>query len=189
MSDHATGEHDQGSVVGGRPQARPPWWRVSFALILAVLAFGALLVYTAVDTDTDEWCKWREVSLDGGPAERDWVWRENRIRRLLEISITSPLFIAGCKSNQGVFYDHFDHVVLRFDPVVLLSAPTDVMLECVAARTTNPFGKRAEDRAKIVRDTREVVPLLRAGADIEIDTAATPLDTVVAALVDLAAGG
>jgi hypothetical protein len=36
-------------------------------------------------------------------------------------------------ANQGRFYD-------RFDAVVLLSAPADVILERIEARTTNTFG-------------------------------------------------
>lgn len=141
----------------------------------------AELGYAAVDTDSDEWCEWREVALDGGPAEPDWVWREDRVRVLLDTAVIGPLFIAGCKTNQGVLYDDLDYVVL-------LTAPTDVMLGRVAARTTNPFGKRDAERAKILRDARAVVPLLRASADVEIDTAATPLDAVVATLIDLAGG-
>jgi shikimate kinase len=139
----------------------------------------AALGYTAVDTDSDEWCEWREMSLDGGPAAWDWVWREDRMRILLETSVSDFLFVAGCKSNQGVFYDHFDHVVL-------LSAPIDVMLDRVTLRTTNAFGKLPEEREKILRDTSDVVPLLRASADIEINTATASVKEVVAAIVALA---
>jgi hypothetical protein len=46
------------------------------------------------------------------------------------------LFIAGCVGNQAAVYD-------RFDAVVLLSAPLDVILDRVADRT-NPLGSTAE---------------------------------------------
>jgi hypothetical protein len=63
------------------------------------------------------------------------------------------LFIAGCVANQSVLYH-------RFDAVVLLSAPVDVLLERVTDRA-NPFGSSAEDRAKIASDLATSEPLLR----------------------------
>ena len=43
--------------------------------------------YKAIDTDSDEWSEWAYVTGDSGrsgaPAEPDWVWREDRIQRLL----------------------------------------------------------------------------------------------------------
>ena len=107
---------------------------------------------------------------DGG--ER--VWREDRIDALLDESEEGVLFISGCVSNQGTFYP-------RFDAIVLLTAPEDVILERVASRKTNDFGKRDVDRDRILFDLTNVEPLLRAGATIEIDTRA-PLDDVVDAL-------
>jgi hypothetical protein len=81
-------------------------------------------------------------------------------------------------ANQGVLYD-------RFDAVVLLSAPVDVILARVVDRT-NPVGSRREDRAKIASDLAAFEPLLRAGADHEISTTA-PVAEVVAALERAAA--
>ena len=68
------------------------------------------------------------------------LWREDRIRWLLDTDDSDALFIAGCESNQGRFYDRFDHIVL-------LRAPIDVMLDRIAARTTNPYGKSSDERA------------------------------------------
>ena len=45
-----------------------------------------------------------------------------------------PLVVAGCVANQGQFYP-------LFGKVVLLSAPADVILARVQARTDNPYGK------------------------------------------------
>lgn len=54
------------------------------------------------------------------------VWREDRIEALLDGHDEGVLFISGCVSNQGKFYP-------RFDAVVLLSAPANVILERVAS--------------------------------------------------------
>jgi hypothetical protein len=69
-----------------------------------------------VDTDTDEWSYW--VVLPDG--SRDWIWREEAIRGLLNGHSAGSLFVAGCKTNQGRFYPEFDHVVLLSAPVELL---------------------------------------------------------------------
>jgi dephospho-CoA kinase len=130
--------------------------------------------HRVVDTDTDEWSHW--VSLpDGSP---DWVWREEAIHSLLADQGGGSLFVAGCKTNQGKFYPQFDHVVL-------LSAPADVLLARIAARTSNPYGKRPGERALILRDLAEVEPRLRASATVEIDASA-PLSQVVRQIEDLA---
>ena len=72
----------------------------------------------------------------------------------------------------------------RFDAVVLLSAPVDVILDRVANRA-NPFGSTAEHRTKIANDLAAFEPLLRVGADREIVTTAPVLE-VVAALEQVA---
>lgn len=126
-----------------------------------------------VDTDDDRWSRW--VTLANG--DRDWIWRENAIRDLLVTHTHGNLFVAGCKSNQGKFYPQFDYVVL-------LSAPAGVLLQRIAARTNNPYGKTAEERARILHDLAVVEPLLRAGATTEID-ASQPLADVVRHLEEL----
>ena len=88
------------------------------------------------------------------------------------------MFISGCVSNQGRFYP-------RFDAVVLLTAPENVILERVATRESNAFGKRNAERDRILDDLADVEPLLRAGATAEIDTCA-PLDEVADALERIA---
>jgi hypothetical protein len=77
----------------------------------------------------------------------------------------------GSVANQGKFYS-------QFDAVVLLSAPLDVMLERVASRESNPYGKTEAERSKIAKDLAAYEPLLRAGATAEIDTR-KPLHEVV----------
>ena len=88
--------------------------------------------YKAIDTDSDEWSEWANGTADsdrpGPPAEPDWVWREDRIQRLLATEDADVLFVSGCKSNQGKFYAQFDHIVL-------LSAPARLLIERLATRT------------------------------------------------------
>jgi hypothetical protein len=80
--------------------------------------------------------------------------------------------------NQSRFYD-------RFDAVVLLSAAADVILDRVARRTTNQYGKTPLERAMIVDDLARVEPLVREGCTHELD-AGRPLDDVVADLIAIA---
>ena len=75
----------------------------------------------------------------------------------------------------------------RFDAVVLLSAPVDVLLRRIDARTTNDYGKTAEERALILSHVAQVEPLLRVTCTHEID-ASQQLDDVVAQLVEIARG-
>ncbi len=133
--------------------------------------------YRVVDTDVGGWIA--DVPQPGGGVEP--MWREDRIDTLLAEHERSgaPLFVAGTVWNQRAFYP-------RFDEIVLLSAPLPVMLERIATREDNPFGRTATERARIVADTAEVEPLLRASATVEIDTR-TPLDAVVDQLAALTA--
>jgi hypothetical protein len=99
------------------------------------------------------------------------MMRENLIDELLTGHTDGTLYISGCVSNQGKFYP-------KFDAIVLLSAPLEVILERVASRKMNDYGKTAEQREEIVQYIASVEPLLRAGATVEIDTR-KPLDKVV----------
>jgi dephospho-CoA kinase len=128
--------------------------------------------FDVVDTDEPGWTRWS--AADGGH-----VWDEERLAELLAGDGAGTLFVSGAVSNQGRFYD-------RFEAVVLLSAPAGVLLERIATRTTNDFGKSDEERATILRDLAEVEPLVRATCTHELD-ATRPLDEVVAELVRIAA--
>ena len=131
--------------------------------------------HRVVDTDYGGWTE-DVSSSDGRESER--LWREDRIDVLLGEHDAGVLFVSGCVSNQGKFYP-------RFDAVVLLSAPADVILGRVAARETNDYGRTDAQRELIVRHLATVEPLLRAGAMAEIVTRA-PLDEVVDALESIA---
>ena len=134
--------------------------------------------YQAIDADSDEWSEWRRVDDGNGVrGELDLVWREDRMRKLLATDDCAAVFVAGCAPNQVTFYPWFDHVVL-------LSAAADVMLDRLASRTTNAYGKQPDELARILELKRTVEPLLRRSADVELDTDA-PLDQLVARLLGL----
>jgi shikimate kinase len=136
--------------------------------------------YKAVDTDYHGLSELETVPQDQptglGPG-KDWVWREDRIQDLLSTDDADVLFVSGCSPNQGKFYPQFDHIVL-------LTAPAAVIVERLANRTTNPYGKHPDEVARILYLQQTVEPLLRRGAGLEVDTTA-PLDQVVATVLRL----
>jgi hypothetical protein len=100
---------------------------VGYAVGAAVLvAFVASLA--VLDTERGK----RDANITGF-GDADWVWREDAITELLAAHQDGSLFVAGWKSNQGIFYS-------QFDDVALLSAPADVPAR-IAARNSNPYGK------------------------------------------------
>lgn len=104
--------------------------------------------FHTVDTDYDEW---------QGPDAR---WDEPRMGRLLA---ESPMIaVAGTAENQGRFSDRFEHVVY-------LLAPLDVLLGRVEGRAGNPYGHSAEQRAEIAGYVEHVEPLIRRTATVELD--------------------
>jgi|Tabmets5t2r1_1033131.scaffolds.fasta_scaffold22413_1 shikimate kinase len=145
-------------------------------LVKALAARG----YKAVDADDHGLSEWVAVPLDEptglGPGQ-DWVWRDDRIQDLLASDDAEVLFLSGCSPNQGTFYPQFDHIVL-------LTAPAAVIVERLATRTTNRYGKHPDEVARVLALQQTVEPLLRAGAGLEVDTSA-PLDQVVATVLRL----
>lgn len=115
-----------------------------------------------------------EGEITGVGGGRDWVWREDRVRDLLDAEVADVLFASGCSPNQGVFRD-------RFDFVVLLTAPVTVVAHRLATRTSNDFGKDPGELARSLALQETVEPLLRRSADLVIDTTA-PLAEVVAVI-------
>jgi shikimate kinase len=123
----------------------------------------------------------RAVDLDYGysvlvpdpavPVGWEQRWDEEKVTGLLDGHRDGTLFLAGTVSNQRKFYD-------RFDAVVLLTAPADVLLPRIAERSDNPFGKDERGRATVLHHLETVEPLLRRGATHVLD-AARPLADVV----------
>lgn len=141
--------------------------------------------YKAVDLDADAWSEWVTVEFEGDPTApespvepgRDWVWREDRLHDLLSTEDADVLFVGGCAANMGTFCARFDHIVL-------LSVPAAVIVERLATRTTNPYGKRPDEAARVLGQLQTIEPLLRRVAGHDVDTSA-PLDQVVAQVLRL----
>lgn len=104
--------------------------------------------YMTVDTDYDGW----ELP--------DHRWDEPRMAQLL--ASHPDVVVSGTAENQASFYDRFEHVVL-------LRAPLQVLLKRVSARTNNPYGTTEADRNEIADYVQTVEPLLRRGATHELD--------------------
>lgn len=139
--------------------------------------------YKAIDIDQPDWSEYRhldpEQENDEG-GEPEWLWREDLVEELLATEDADVIFLGGCAANQGRFYPALDHVVL-------LSASEPVMIERLATRTNNDFGKRPEELAKILSDKASFEGRLRAGADLEIDTS-VPLEEVVDRVIAVGGG-
>jgi len=125
--------------------------------------------FKAVDTD-DGWC---EPLPDGHQR-----WREDAIGQLMDTEDSGVLFVAGCEENQVRFHP-------RFDLIILLSAPVEVLTERLASRTTNSFGQAPGELERVLDDLQVVEPLLRKAATHEIRTT-MPLGDVVAEVLHLA---
>lgn len=124
--------------------------------------------YKAIDMD-DGWC---DQQPDGSQR-----WREAALEALLSEEDAEVLFVAGCEANMTRF-------LARFDMVVLLSAPAETLLQRLDARTNNPYGKTADERARISSDIRHVEPLLRQAAHHEVVTT-VPVEDVVEVILGL----
>lgn len=130
--------------------------------------------HRVVDTDYGGWI---EV-VDGEP-----LWHEDRIGTLLDsVADDSPelLFVQGTVRNQKAFRARFDHVVL-------LSAPREVIVERLATRTNNPFGKDPAELAATLENLEFVEPLLRRSATLEIVTTVPVADVADAVLAHVSA--
>ncbi len=149
-----------------------------------VIAALAERGYTAVDTDYGGFSELVSVpddELTGIDPGQDWVWREDRVDALLSTADADVLFVGGCAPNQGTFYSRFDHIIL-------LAAPADVIVERLSSRTNNPYGKRPEEIARTLALRETIEPILRRGAGFEIDTSLA-LDQVVARVLQIVGEG
>ncbi len=124
----------------------------------------------AIDLDQPGW----SIHAEDGA----WIWNEQRVWELLGADHDGPLFVSGCAENQRRFYSYFDRVVL-------LSAPTDLIVERLRTRTNNPYGKYPSELADVLRYVETVEPLIRRGCTHEIDTSVS-LDEVVRQVLEIA---
>ena len=112
----------------------------------------------------------RTVDTDFGgyfhTVDGESLWREDRISALLDSApdeLPGVLFVQGTTRNQVLFYPRFDHIVL-------LSAPPEILAERLAARTANPYGKDPAELAETLQYQQTVEPLLRASATLDVVT-------------------
>jgi len=109
--------------------------------------------------------RYKTIDTDyGGWTERDgdeWLWREDRITSLLATEDAEVLFISGTVRNQVGFYPRFDHVVL-------LSAPAEVMSERLRKGRTIPTARIPTSWPRSSSFKRTVEPALRRAADLEV---------------------
>jgi shikimate kinase len=113
--------------------------------------------HRTVDTDYGDYFE----MIDG-----EQLWRQDRINALLSShsdESSGVLFVQGTTRNQVLFYPRFDHIVL-------LSAPAEVLAERLKTRTTNPYGKDPAELAEALEYQQTVEPLLRAAATLEVVT-------------------
>jgi dephospho-CoA kinase len=140
-----------------------------------VIAELARRGYRAIDLDSPEFSQLvpaADGELTGVGGGMDWVWNVPKVAALLDAAGPEPLFVSGCSPNQGAFSS-------RFDRVVLLTAPTEVIRDRLAIRTSNDFGNDPAELERALALIAEIEPLLRRAADTVIDTSA-PLEEVVA---------
>ena len=90
-------------------------------------------------------------------------WNETAVDALLVDERADILFFAGCEENM------IDYLS-RFDCIVLLSAPKEVLLRRIEDRTNNPFGKTQIERERILFDLEHIEPRLRKIANFEVNT-------------------
>lgn len=121
------------------------------------------LGFRTIDMDYDNWSEMRN---DG-----EWVWSEEKIKHELVNNKDDVLFVAGCAINQGEFYPFFDSIIL-------LSAPTNIILQRLKTRDTNKYGKKPREIEDVLHNIKETEPLLRKSATHEIDTS-IPLSDVL----------
>lgn len=87
------------------------------------------------------------------------------------------LFVAGCEENQASFHP-------QFDDIVLLSAPLETLVQRLAARTNNSYGRAPYEFDRFLEDVTTVEPVLRREATHEVQTTA-PVGDVVTTILRL----
>ena len=121
------------------------------SLIEYVVARG----YAGIDTDYGDWKIY-------SAATEEWILDAAKLLPVLRHPNNAVLFIAGCCSNQKEFYQFFDCIIL-------LSGSIETILDRVAKRKSNNYGKTEAERNEIIANFQNIEPLLRRHADYELD--------------------
>lgn len=123
--------------------------------------------YAAFDADQD--------GLSAPGAGGAWAWRTDKVGQVLADAGENLVFFAGCSDEQSQF---------AWDLTVVLTVPEAVLLDRLATRSSNTYGKAAGELDRVLADRREIEPVLLAQADLVIDTR-QPLSAVVTSVLDL----
>jgi broad-specificity NMP kinase len=113
--------------------------------------------YNTVDTD------YGYTTMIISEVGKEMIWDEEKVKLLIEENADKDLFVSGCFSNQGKFYE-------KFDQIVLLKCDLNVMLERIKDHTNNDYGKCEKERIEVLDSFEYVFPLLEKGSDLIIDT-------------------
>lgn len=113
--------------------------------------------YVAYDADDDGFTEPR--------GDGRWGWRAEQVAELLTRDDLGMLFFAGCSEEQAA---------LPFDFRVLLTAPREVLVQRLATRMGNRYGRDEREREQVLADLEEVEPLLRRSADLVLTTTGPP---------------
>ena len=116
--------------------------------------------YRAYDADDDGFSEPR--------VQGRWGWRTDLVRQLLDESPDEVIFFAGCSEEQAE---------LEFDSRVLLTAPAAVLCARLQTRTTKDYGRAPAQLAQVLQDLAEIEPLLRASADLVVETTGAASDS------------
>jgi shikimate kinase len=144
------------------------------------------LGHLAVDLDCPEYSQWVDVTPDAleygsTPVPgKDWVWNEQAVWALLRKNQNKVLYVSGCAANMRGFLPSFQHIIL-------LSAPSEVLIARLEARTVG-YGITEEERLRVLDLKERVEPFLRRIATLEIDTT-MPLEQTVAHILTVASVG
>ncbi|WP_261129854.1 AAA family ATPase [Bacillus sp. Marseille-Q3570] len=116
--------------------------------------------YHTIDTD------YNQLSIEVFNHERletEWIWDEDKMKKVVNEHNEGILFVSGTVSNQGKFYPYFNEIIF-------LSAPLDILLERIRKRTTNEYGKSDSERKEIIDDYEQFGDIIEASSTRTIDT-------------------
>jgi hypothetical protein len=139
--------------------------------------------YEAHDVDGDGIAKWFNRA-SGEPAEYGeggdvFLMSRQRVEGIREQARGKPVFLCGIPGNALDMAD-------LFDEVICLVIDEDTMLDRVATRTTNVFGRTPAERELILRHREPTIEAYRAFGALMVD-GAQPIDVVVDEVLALAA--
>jgi broad-specificity NMP kinase len=111
--------------------------------------------HTCIDMDESGWSY---MDCDGHQH-----WNVQRLEKALSEAANARIFVSGCAEEQAALYD-------SFSAIILLSAPSDVMVSRLQSRPGKSHGQNPTEMTLIMADLEAIEPLLRARCTHEIQT-------------------